>query len=273
MNLQIRQRIPVTVDLDNRHVTVPGGSVFVRTWRPPETDRLPVVLLHDSLGSVEQWREFPAALACATNRPVIAYDRLGFGHSSRRTDTATTTFIDDEARIHLPAVVNTLSLGRYVLFGHSVGGGMALAAAAVAGSRCAAVISESAQAFVEERTLAGIRAAKQGFEDEARFARLSKWHGERSRWVLEAWTEVWLSPEFRQWSLAPVLGRVRCPVLALHGDADEFGSCEFPRRIAQEVSGPARMQIIGDCGHVPHREKEGEVVALVREFLAENGIP
>lgn len=263
----------MTVDVLDFHVDVPGGSVFARKWSPSSTGNLPIVLLHDSLGSVDLWREFPAALANATNRPAIAYDRLGFGKSSRRTDPAVATFIDDEARIYLPAIVNALSMGHYILFGHSVGGGMALAAASIAENNCAAVITESAQAFVEERTLSGIRAAKQDFENEAQFARLSKWHGERARWVLEAWTEVWLSPEFRQWSLAPYLGKIRCPVLAIHGDSDEFGSCEFPRRISQGVSGAEKMEIIAACGHLPHREKEREVLTLVCQFLQENGVP
>lgn len=173
----------------------------------------------------------------------------------------------------MPAVVNAIGLGHYVLFGHSVGGGMALVSASTPGNKCVAVITESAQAFVEERTLSGIQAAKQGFENEAQFSRLSKWHCERAKWVLEAWTEVWLSPEFRDWSLDPYLSKIHCPVLAIHGDSDEFGFCEFPRRITQGVRGPARMELIVACGHVSHLDKKGDVIWLVHEFLRANRVP
>ncbi len=248
-------------------VEVPGGSLFVREWRPATLSHAPILLLHDSLGSVAQWREFPEALATTTGRAVIAYDRLGFGASSQRTEQLTVGFIDDEAEIYLPALAHALGLDAYLLFGHSVGGGMALAAAAARGSRCVAVITEAAQAFVEERTLAGIRAAREGFRDPAQFSRLEKWHGDKADWVLAAWTEVWLSSAFRDWSLDPYLSRVHCPVLAIHGDADEYGSEAFPRRITQGVSGPASMELLKGCGHVPHREREREVLALVQGFL------
>ncbi|MES1945564.1 hydrolase-like protein [Salinisphaera sp. PC39] len=263
----------VSVEASDRFVAVPGGDVFVRQWRLDEEDRAPIILLHDSLGSVEQWRDFPEALAVATGRGVIAYDRLGFGRSTRRAVPMQAGFIDDEARVYVPTLADALGLGEYVLFGHSVGGGMALVAAAVPGNDCVAVITEAAQAFVEARTLTGIREAKKAFADESRFARLERWHGERARWVLTAWTEVWLSPRFRDWSLDPYLDKVRCPVLAIHGDADEFGSGEFPRRIAQGVSGPAREAILDDCGHVPHRERRDHVLALVAAFLEENRVP
>lgn len=91
--------------------------------------------------------------------------------------------------------------------------------------------------------------------------------------MLEAWTEVWLSPDFRDWSLDPYLSKIHCPVLAIHGDSDEFGSCEFPRRITQGVRGPARMELIVACGHVPYLDKKGDVLWLVHEFLRANRVP
>ncbi|WP_018465141.1 alpha/beta fold hydrolase [Calidithermus timidus] len=246
---------------------VPGGQVFVRQWSTGQNPKAPLVLLHDSLGSVELWRGFPAALAQATGRDVWAYDRLGFGRSSPRTEPPSLDFILEEARLYFPAIAEQLELQEYVLFGHSVGGAMALCIAAHQPGRCRAVITEAAQAFVEERTLQGIRAAQRSFQDPARFARLKRWHGDKARWVLEAWTGVWLAPAFGGWTLEPCLKEVRCPVLALHGDRDEYGSAAFPERIVQGVQGPARLEVLPDCGHVPHREKEALVLGLVEGFL------
>jgi pimeloyl-ACP methyl ester carboxylesterase len=245
------------------NVDVPGGRVFVRRWAGGD-QRAPIVLLHDSLGSVEQWRDFPQALATATQRDVVAYDRLGFGRSSARDARPSIDFIDEEAVV-FPALADALELSRFVLFGHSVGGAMALAIAATQGTRCEAVVTESAQAFVETRTLEGIRAAKAAFEDETQLARLAKWHGDKSRWVLDAWTEVWLSLEFASWSIDAALPRIACPVLAIHGERDEFGSVAFPQRIAQGVR-DGRM-IVHPCGHVPHRECTEDVLRWVAAFL------
>ena len=254
-------------------VEVPGGQVWTRSWCPPDSQAAAWVLLHDSLGSVEQWRGFPQALAQHTGRRVVAYDRLGFGQSSVRHTPAQHDFIDVEAQQVLPALTQALGLPRYVLLGHSAGGGMALRAAAEPGSGCVAVVTLAGQAFIEERTLEGIRAAQRAFEDSAQFARLTRWHGERARWVLDAWTQVWLSPAFRHWSLGEHLGRITCPVLALHGDADEYGSSACPQAIVQGVSGAAQMALLADCGHVPHREHESTVLAQLQAFLATHQVP
>ncbi|WP_460714745.1 alpha/beta fold hydrolase [Lysobacter terrae] len=255
--------------VEDADIQLADGQTFVRRWHPAVTaSSTPIVLLHDSLGSVEQWRDFPAQLAQRLQRTVIAYDRPGFGRSSRRDDKPNTDFIAGEARVHFPALRRALGLADFGLFGHSVGGAMAIVIAALQGEACRFVVTESAQAFVESRTLEGIRTAKALFADPAQFARLAKWHGERARWVLEAWTEVWLDPVFAAWSLDAWLPQVRCPVLAIHGDRDEYGSRAFPERIVGAVSGPAQLALLDDCGHVPHRERPDEVLDRVAAFAA-----
>ena len=261
---------PATRDLS---IAVPGGEIFAREWRPRVAAGLPIILLHDSLGSVELWRDFPTALATATGRTVIAYDRLGYGRSSPRRDAVDSLFIHHEAHIFLPAVVAAFGLTRYVLFGHSVGGGMVLTAAAAHRDACAAVITEAAQAYIEERTRAGIRAAEKNFQDAAQFTKLERWHGQQAQWVLDAWTRVWLSAAFRDWTLDTVLLDVHCPVLAIHGELDEFGSTAFPHHIATGVSGPSQVALIADCGHVPHRQEQAQVLAAVQAFLQDYTVP
>ena len=253
-------------------VEVPGGSVFVRQWRLGQSDHLPIILLHDSLGSVDLWRDFPDALANVTARDVIAYDRLGFGRSTQRIEQPSTGFIAEEAETFFPEIQRALGIPRFALFGHSVGGAMALVIAASQPEGCEAVITESAQAFVEPRTLAGIHAARAKFGDPEQLAKLAKWHGEKARWVLDAWIEVWLSPPFVSWNIDQHLGNVRCPVLAIHGDQDEYGSVEFPRRIASKVRGPSELAILEDCGHVPHRERKEEVLRLAAAFLEQRAV-
>lgn len=128
------------------------------------------------------------------------------------------------------------------------------------------MITVSAQAFVEERTLAGIARAKRQFEDPTQFARLTRYHGDKAQWVLDAWTETWLSPAFANWSLFEVLPRVTCPVLAVHGESDEYGSHRFPER----ASGPAAALVLENCSHIPHREQPEALLDAIDRFL--NGL-
>jgi len=144
---------------------------------------------------------------------------------------------------------------------------MALVIAASLSEACDAVITEAAQAYVEPRTLSAIRSAKLQFSGPEQLEKLARWHGEKAVWVLDAWTEVWLSPEFVSWDLDQHLGKVKCPVLAIHGDLDEYGSVEFPRRITSKVTGPSQLAILEHCGHVPHRARRDEVLRLTSAFL------
>ncbi|PWC90868.1 alpha/beta hydrolase [Azospirillum sp. TSH100] len=251
----------------DRLIPTQSGSLHVKEWTPDASGSLPPILLfHDSLGCVDLWRSFPARLAAATARRVVAYDRLGFGRSDPHPGTLPLDFVAAEARDIVPVLLGHLGIGEFVACGHSVGGGMAVETAARFPSRCRALVTIAAQAFVEDRTLAGIREAKEGFRDPAQFARLARYHGGKARWAVDAWTESWLSPAFAGWTLDTALAEVRCPVLALHGDRDEYGSAEHPTRIA---AGRGTVRLLADTGHVPHRECEDTVVEAILSFLSE----
>lgn len=249
----------------------PNGRLFSRLWHgagehQAGSKKMPIVLLHDSLGCVELWRDFPALLAAATGRDVIAYDRLGFGRSDRRQGKLPPDFIADEARTYFPVVCERHGVDRFIAFGHSVGGGMAVHCAAQYPERCEGLITESAQAFVGEETRAGLLEAKRLFEDERALSRLEKYHGEKAKWVLDAWLGTWLAPSFAAWSLNDVLPAVTCPVLAIHGALDEYGSSRHPETIAEHAGGPARVRILAGTYHVPHKERPDEIAGLVAAF-------
>jgi pimeloyl-ACP methyl ester carboxylesterase len=252
-------------------VTHLDARIFVRAWRDPaaaQADRLaPIILLHDSLGSVALWRDFPARLAAGCGRSVIAYDRLGFGQSSPRADILSPSFIADEAATCFAAVREQLGFETFVVFGHSVGGAMAIHCAARFPQDCEALITESAQVFAEETTLEGIRAAKVQFAESGQFGRLEKYHGSKAQWVLDAWTGSWLSPRFASWSLEEVLARVGTPTLAIHGSDDEYGTTLHPRLIAEWSKAEVRIEILAQRHHLPHREDPDQVVRLVCDFL------
>ena len=272
--MTVTEHTPVQVS--DTWVDYPQGRLFVRSWHAAQhaqgqAGEAPLLLLHDSLGCVELWRDFPAALAQVLGRRVIAYDRLGFGRSDPRGGALAPGFIEEEARLVLPALQRALDFRRFIAFGHSVGGGMAVHCAALHPDDCVALVTESAQAFVEERTRAGIREARLGFQDPDQFGRLVRYHGDKARWVLDAWTETWLGPGFAGWSLDGVLPQVRCPLLALHGEHDEFGSVRHPETLARLAAGAARVEIMAGARHVPHREQPALVLRLVGDFLGAPG--
>ena len=248
-------------------VGIPGGQVYVKKWIPEfDNGKPPIILLHDSLGCVDLWKDFPDMLSQAFSRVVFAYDRLGFGRSDARGSLPSKDFIEEEASIYFPSIKETLGIDRYVLFGHSVGGGMAINIASQ-DKDCQAVITVSAQAFVEDLTIKGIEDAQKIFEQPGQIKRLEKWHGSKAKWVLHAWTDVWLSDEFKDWSLEPAIQNVQCPLLAIHGDNDEYGSSAFPQFISERSGGSSTMLILDNCGHMPHKEKKQEVISAVKEFL------
>lgn len=252
----------------SRWVDHPAGRLFVRQWPGQDAVALPVVLLHDSLGAVALWRDFPQALSAATGRTVIAYDRLGYGQSAPAPGPQAPDFISAEAHGAFAAVRQALGLDRFVALGHSVGGGMAIHLAAADPQHCAAIVTMAAQAFVEARTRAGIREAQALFDDPQQVARLARYHGDKARWVLDAWIDTWLSPAFDDWSLDGVLDQVRCPALVMHGEEDEYGSVEHPRRIAAGIGAAARLVIYPGVRHMPHRECPEAVIDHIAGFLA-----
>lgn len=262
------------IQISDHRIDADGGALFARRWRREGAGAggSTLLLFHDSLGCVDVWRDFPEKLAAATGLPVVAYDRLGFGRSDPNPRQLGRDFRTEEALSSVPALRAQLSIDRFVAFGHSVGGAMAVAAAAAFPVACDAVVTESAQAFVEDRTLAGIRDAQTQFADPGQLARLARYHGDKAQWVLDAWFESWLTPERADWTLDAMLAQVRCPVLAIHGDRDEFGSQVHPERIATLAGGPATTTLLENCGHVPHREQMERVLDEVTGFLVAMGV-
>ncbi|MFS2197804.1 alpha/beta fold hydrolase [Pseudomonas sp. Pseusp3] len=252
-------------------IDTPHGRLFTRRWFPAGVEysqvKPPIILFHDSLGCVELWRDFPERLCQTTKREVIAYDRLGFGQSDPYPGHLPMHFIRDEAERFFVFIRAEFQFDRFVAFGHSVGGAMATSCASLYPQGCVALITVSAQAFVEEQTLRGIRDAKAQFEAPGQMARLEKYHGDKAQWVLSAWTDTWLSEAFSGWTIEDAIDSIHCPLLALHGEQDEYGSVLHPMRIARLATAPGEYLILENCHHVPHREAPDVVLDAVARLL------
>ena len=243
------------------------GRIFIRDWSPELTERTPIILIHDSLGCVELWRDFPSLLSEITNRRVIAYDRLGFGKSDALDEPIASQFIANEAMGTFAHVLQYLKIQKFIVLGHSVGGGMALHCATHYPEQCEAVITIAAQAFVEDKTLEGIKIAQELFKDPSQVERLKKYHGDKAQWVLDSWIHSWLGESFANWSLSEALPKVTASLFAIHGVNDEYGSTAHPQRITNLSSGKSTLMLMENTGHFPHREQTQAVLDAIKEFL------
>lgn len=243
----------------------------VRTLRhpAPAAEQRPwLVFLHDSLGSIRLWREWPAQLAEALGCHALLYDRRGYGESAPfGPEGRTPAYLEEEAHT-VPAVLAACGITRAVLVGHSDGGTLALLVAATHPDLVAAAVTIGAHVFVEEETLRGIRQARQQYATTNLAQRLARYHGANTEALFRAWTDTWLSPTFRNWNIEAYLPRITAPVLVVQGTADEYGTPAQVTAITQQVAGPARAELVPGLGHTPHRQQPEQLAQLVVGFLA-----
>lgn len=254
-----------------------GHAVFINAVSTRPTgfpDAPPLVFLHEGLGAITMWKEFPARLCAAVGRAGIIIDRWGHGRSEPLDGPVRGgRSLDYHAREAetLIEILDQLAIPQAALFGHSDGGTIALLAAANASQRIAACITEAAHVFVEPVTLAGIREALAAYEAPGSRLRagLARHHGEeRVDRVFYGWTDAWLSPPFADWAMTERLAEIRCPVLAIQGLDDQYGTPEQVRAIVGGVAGPAQPLLLEACGHAPHADCEATVTEAVRRKLA-----
>jgi len=247
-------------------VDVQGLRLEVATWEGP-AGRSPIVLLHEGLGSVSAWGDFPGALGSATGRSVIAYSRAGYGQSSLVSAPFETDYMHREAESLLPALLDRLEIPRAIFFGHSDGASIALIFAARFPQRTDASILEAPHVFVEPLTVESIAQIATRYPHDERLRRgLSRHHAD-SDLAFRRWSEIWLSAPFREWNITALLPEVHVPVLVLQGNDDEYGTRRQVQAIADAVP-HAEIAMLDGCRHAPHRDARAEVLARTETFLA-----
>ncbi len=240
---------------------------YLRIGRAERLAR-PMVFLHEGLGSIALWQDFPARLAMAAGSEAMLYNRAGHGHSSAVPTPRSARFMHEEALDVLPLVLEALDIDRPLLVGHSDGASIALIFAAQFPERVAALALEAPHVVVEDRTVASIASARCRFRAGPLRDSLRKYHFENTEQMFESWAEVWLSPKFRAWSLEPELSAVRCPLLVIQGEDDEYGTARQVDLVERGAGGPVTRVILPRCGHVPHRERARDVLDAMRTFAA-----
>ena len=224
-----------------------------------------IVFLHEGLGSISQWRDFPHKVVAATGCPALLYARYGYGQSDVLEEPRKQDFMHDEALIALPQLLESLGVKNPILLGHSDGASISLIHAG-AGRPVRGVIVEAPHVFVEEHGGHGIRAAGEAFRTTDLPQKLAKHHRDAAK-TFYGWYDVWMSGEFPKWNIEASLSGIRCPVMAIQGEDDAYGTMAQLERIARQVSGPCELVELADCAHTPHKEQPEKTLAAVTRFI------
>ena len=225
----------------------------------------PLLFLHEGLGSVELWRDFPQETVSKTHHPGLVYSRYGNGWSSPLAEPRRPDYMHEEALQTLPRVVDELVGSPPVLVGHSDGASIALIYAG-SGYPVRALVLIAPHVFVEPETIEAISAKREGFESSRLSRRMAGYHTEPEV-TFRGWADIWLSPAFRNWNIEEYVAGVRCPTLLIQGDADEYGTERQLDAIDAGLASPAARVSIAGAGHAPHLTHPAPVTAAVADFI------
>lgn len=231
------------------------------------TQKETIVFLHDSLGCMTLWRDFPKHLGEKTNCNVLMYDRYGYGKSGNFIkDSRDNFYMEDEADV-LKEILTELKIEKPILFGHSDGGSIALIFAGKYPELPKAIITVGAHIFVEEETLQGIREAEEAYKTTNLKEKLEKYHGDKTEALFMAWTKTWQTPEFRTWNIEHFLPKIICPSLIIQGEDDEFGTLLQVEKTVEQISGKAEAFVIPNAKHTPYKEVPAVVLEKCSAFI------
>lgn len=243
-------------------------------WLAPERTHAPLlVFLHEGLGSVAMWKDFPAQVCEAANARGLVFSRPGYGRSTPRDpdETWDVDFLHRQAHEVLPALFAALKLDgndRPWLFGHSDGGSIALLYASHFAHKVEGLVVLAPHIFVEDQAVANIETARTAYLSTDLPQKLGKYHDSADS-AFWGWNRIWLHPPFRQWNIERELDAIRCPVLAIQGLDDEYGSLAQIRGIAARVPATELLEI-AQCGHSPHRDQPAQVIAATVSFITKS---
>jgi pimeloyl-ACP methyl ester carboxylesterase len=272
---------PCTANPAARHrdgvfnLNVEGRNLEVKRIPGPSPQSAELVFLHEGLGSVSHWKDFPERAAAATGCPVTVYSRHGSGNSDLLTEPRAVTYMHDEGLLVLPNLLAELNIANPILIGHSDGASIALIFAgaptpsdAEFHTKARGLILFAPHVFVEDLSVASIAEAKTAFETTNLAEKLARHHRDASR-TFWGWNNIWLHPDFRAWNIEEYLPRITCPILAIQGHDDQYGTMAQVEAIAHRSGGPVEILPLADCRHSPQRDQPEAVLAAITRFVNE----
>ncbi len=248
-------------------VTIKGHRLEYELIAASDADAPTLILLHEGLGSLAQWRDFPSRLAQATGCATLVYSRLGYGQSDALAQARRVDYMHVEALETLPALRDALAIADPILVGHSDGASIALIHAGARRWPVRGLILEAPHVFVEDVTVASIASAREAYRTTDLRTRLARYHGDVDG-AFRGWNNIWLDAEFRGWNIEDHLPAVACPVLAIQGEDDEYGTSAQLDAIAAKVAGPVETLLLPNCKHAPHRDQPDATLVAMARFVA-----
>ena len=230
-----------------------------------------LVFLHEGLGSVALWKQFPREVAKAANCPALVYSRLGYGKSDKLAAPRAVDYMHREATEVLPEVLDLLQINTPILIGHSDGASIALIHAGAGKYPVRGVVAMAPHVFVEDITVRSIAEAKRTFQNTDLAQRLGRYHDDPEA-TFRGWNDIWLHPDFRGWNIEGCLAEIRCPVLLIQREDDQYGTVAQVEAIARQVPGPVETLMLPDCAHSPHQSNQKDAtVAAIAGFVSNLG--
>lgn len=249
-------------------VTVQGRRLeYVRLASAhPRPNAPAMVFLHEGLGSIAMWRDFPQRVADATGCEAIVYSRYGYGRSDRLEAPRNPRYMHDEGLLALPEFLDKLAVDQPFLFGHSDGGSIALLQAGGTPRPVSGLVVVAPHVMVEDITIAGIQAARATYLSSDLGQRLGRYHTDADN-VFWGWNDIWLHPDFRAWNIEDYVPKIAAPILAIQGEDDEYATMEQIDRIAR-LAPDVDLVKLADCRHSPHKDQPEAVIAATAGFVA-----
>jgi pimeloyl-ACP methyl ester carboxylesterase len=246
-----------------------GDASLEYSWLAPSSADAPtIVMLHEGLGSVGLWGDFPEKLRQATGAGIFAYSRAGYGQSSPVTLPRPLDYMQREALEVLPKILDLVPFRRGLLLGHSDGASIA---AIYAGShqdhRLQGVALIAPHFVVEDISVTSIAAIKTAYETTDLKSKLARWHKDVDN-AFYGWNEAWLDPAFRDWDISEYLAYIRVPVMVVQGENDQYGTLRQVEIAQEECYCPVDLKIISGAGHSPHREAPGATLDAIEQFAS-----
>ena len=246
-------------------IKVQGRSIEVRRIAGSDAGDPELVFLHEGLGSVTHWRDFPARVAAATGCPVTVYSRYGSGGSDLLSEPRTVRYMHDEALHALPDLLAQLKIENPILVAHSDGASIALIYAG-AHDRVRGLVVLAPHVFVEDLSVASIAEAKVKFQTTDLPEKLGHYHRDAAS-TFWGWNNIWLHPDFRSWNIEEYLPRIQCPILAIQGLDDQYGTMAQVEAIERQSGGRVEVLRLADCRHSPQRDQTEPTLHAMTRFV------
>jgi len=249
-------------------VTVAGACLEVYRRGGRDAGAPTLIFLHEGLGCVDMWKDFPDRVSLRTGCPILVYSRQGYGRSDACSLPRPPDYLRREALDVLPALIETEAVDEHLLIGHSDGASISLIYAGAASRQgLLGIVSMAPHVFCEDISLRSIAEASKAYDSGDLRSALMKYHFENVDCAFRGWADTWLNPAFQEWNIEELLPGIAVPQLVIQGERDHYGTLAHVRSIADRSSGPVTALVLDDCGHAPHKERPDTTLDAIAGFV------